>query len=289
MIFQFLINGLITGSIYALAALGFALVYNTTKIFHIAIAGVYVLSAYVSWHFTVNIGLPIVLAILISVILTALVSLLIERLFYFPLYRSNNSLNVFLITSLGLYIVLTNLIILIWGNESKSFSPEISNVYQFSEIVITYKQVYQFSISLIIIVTFFAFLNLSKTGLHIKAIRDDRELYQLFGFSLAKIRLIVFSLSGAIISIASSMNAWDVGMDPFNGMPMLLNSFVALIIGGLGRFESCVIGGILLGIIQSLVVWQWSSQWQLSFTFIILVIFLVVRPQGFIGEKYREV
>lgn len=289
MLLQFVLNGLITGLLYSLASLGFALVYNTTRIFHIALAVLYVFASYIFWQFTIVLGFPVLIGIIISALVTALVSLVIERLVYFPLFKSKASLNIVLVSSIGVFTVLTNLIALYWGNETKTFSSEIGKVYEFGNLIVTEKQALQFIASIALIIAFFIFLNLSKTGFRIKAVRDDAELYQVLGFSLPNIRSIAFLISGVIISVASCLNAWDIGMDPYVGMPILLNAVVALIIGGMGRFESCVIGGITLGILQALVVWQWSAQWQEAITFVVLLIFLFIRPQGFIGEKSRTV
>jgi len=288
MLQQFLINGLITGLLYAVASLGFALVYNTTRIFHIALAVLYVAASYFFWQFVTWHVTPLI-SFLIAVLLTAVLSLGIEKSVYFPLFRLKSSLNVVLVSSIGVFTILTNLIAMYWGNETKTFSSEIGNVFTLGEIIITGKQVLQLFASVAVIAGFFILLNFSRTGLHIKAIRDDAELYQVTGFSLINIRSIAFLLSGGMIAFASCLTAWDTGMDPYVGMPILLNAIVALIIGGTGRFESCIIGGISLGIIQALVVWQWSAQWQEAITFVILLLFLFIRPQGFIGEKSRVV
>lgn len=289
MIFQFLINGIITGLLYSLASIGFALIYNTTRIFHIALAVLYVIAAYFFWQFSVVSGLPLPAGILISIILTVAVSVGIERFVYYPLHKTKASLNVILVSSIGVFTVLTNVVALIWGNETQTFSSGISDVFSYAGLIVTEKQWLQFIVSLSFIAAFFVFLNLTRTGLRIKAIRDDSELFQVMGFSLSQTRIVVFALSGVMISVASCLTAWDIGMDPYVGMPVLLNAVVALIIGGSGKFRSCIIGGLTLGILQALVVWQWSAQWQEAITFAVLLIFLFFRPQGIAGEKSRVV
>ena len=289
MLIQFLLNGLITGLLYSLASLGFALVYHTTKIFHIAMAVIYVMAAYVFWHFAVSFGWPVWISMTAGITIASFVSFGIERWVYLPLHRTKSSLNVILISSIGVFTVLTNVVAIVWGNETKTLSNEISRVYQAGDLIVTEKQGMQFLVSVLAISFFFIFLNRSKTGLKIKAVRDDAELYEVMGYSTAAIRRIAFLLSGAIVGLGACLTSWDIGMDPYVGMPVLLNAIVALIIGGLGRFESCVIGGVTLGILQALVVWQWSAQWQEAITFIFLIIFLFFRPQGFIGEKTRMV
>lgn len=289
MILQFLINGLITGLLYSVASLAYALIYNTTRIFHIALAVIYVAAAYIFWQASIAFDLPVAVGILISVIVTALLSLAIERYVYYPLHRTKATLNVVLVSSIGVFIVLTNVVAMLWGNETKTFSSDISRVFSYGNVIITSKQLLQAVVSAAVIVVFFLLLNITRTGLHIKAVRDDPELYQVQGFSLSKIRFTAFILSGVMISLASCLTVWDIGMDPYVGMPILLNAIVALIIGGLGRFEACIIGGLTLGILQALVVWQWSAQWQEAITFVVLILFLFFRPRGFIGEMARTV
>jgi branched-chain amino acid transport system permease protein len=289
MLIQFLLNGLITGLLYSLASLGFALVYHTTKIFHIAMAVIYVIAAYIFWQVAVNFGWPVWISILTSMVAASLISLGIEKWVYLPLHHTKSSLNVILVSSIGVFTVLTNVVAMIWGNETKTLSNEISRIYQTGDLILTEKQLLQLLISLLAILLFFILLNRSRTGLRVKAVRDDPELYEVMGYSTAAIRSVAFILSGAIVALGACLTSWDIGMDPYVGMPVLLNAIVALIIGGLGRFESCVIGGVTLGILQALVVWQWSAQWQEAITFVFLIIFLFFRPQGFIGEKTRLV
>ncbi|HLP71745.1 MAG TPA: branched-chain amino acid ABC transporter permease [Bacteroidales bacterium] len=287
MFLQFLINGLITGCIYSLASISFALVYYTTHIFHIALAVLYVLAAYVFWYLTVALGIPVFVSLLISLFFTSAVSFGIERYVYYPLHKAKSSLNVVMVSSIGVFIVVTNIIAMIWSNETKTFSSDISKVFSAGNIIITARQAMQFIGSTVLIILFFVALNFSRAGLRIKAVRDDAELFQVIGFSLTGIRRMSFLLSGFLIGAASCLTAMDIGMDPYVGMPILLNAIVALIIGGMGRFESCIIGGLSLGILQALVVWKWSAQWQEAITFLILIIFLFMRPQGLIGERSR--
>ncbi|MDR2027824.1 MAG: hypothetical protein LBQ01_09785 [Prevotellaceae bacterium] len=109
------------------------------------------------------------------------------------------------------------------------------------------------------------------------------------GFNITSTRLFVFALSGIFLALGSCLTAYDIGMDPHVGMSLLINAMVAMIIGGTGRFEACVIGGVSLGILQALVVYQFSANWQNAITFLMLLLFLFFRPQGIIGYKKRMV
>lgn len=288
MLYQFIANGLIHGTMLSLAALGFALVYNTTRIFHITYAGLYVFAAYLFWQFSVVFDMPQWLGILFAMTGTGILSILIEKLVYQPMDTAKATHNSILVASIGIFTILINIIALLWGNETKTFSAAINPVYQYSGILITEAQLIQLIVAVVAIPLFFVVLNYTGYGLKIKALRDDPQLLRLNGFSPYHLRLAVFFSSGILVALASGLSARDIGMDPYIGMPILLNAVVAIIIGGAGRFEAAVIGGISVGILQALVVWQWSAQWQEAITFAILLIFLLFRPQGIIGEKQRS-
>ena len=289
MLGQFVINGLITGVLYSLLAIGFALVYNTTKIFHVAAAAIYVAAAYTFWFFSNRLGLPLWAGGLIAVVVTMAVSLLTECTVYRPLKKKNSSLNVVMIASIGIMTVLVNLIAMVFGNETKVISNEIMKVYNLGDIIITTPQMVQLIVGMVVIVAFMVFISRTDWGIRLRAISCDDVLYGTMGYDPMKTRNFVFLLSGVFIALASCLTVFDVGLDPHMGMNVLINAMVAMIIGGVGRFGTCVAGGLILGILQSLVVFQFASNWQNAITFLVLLIFLFLRPQGIAGYKQRTV
>lgn len=277
------------GSIYALVSLGFSLVYNTTRIFHIAYAVLYMFAPYMILTFYRNLGIPFYIAFPIAILLTIFLSVLMELIIYRPLSRKKSSSTVVLISSIGIMIVVINLIAMFYGNETKILNPNISKSISFGNIIITHSQLFQLIISILAISTFLVFLKFSKFGIKTRAMRDDNVLCAVFGMNINKMRLVLFMLSGFFAALGGGLVAYDVGMDPYVGMPMLLNAVVALIIGGMGRFEAPIIGGFIIGILQAMAVWTFSSRWQDAVTFTLLILFLLFRPQGLIGEKERAV
>jgi len=147
----------------------------------------------------------------------------------------------------------------------------------------------QLLISIALLGLFLLFLKFSKFGIMTRAMRDDDVLSLVFGMDIYRMRYILFGLSGFFAAIGGGLVAYDVGMDPYVGLPMLLNAFVALVIGGIGRFEAPIVGGFIIGILQALTVLVFSAQWQDAITFLLLILFLVFRPQGLLGEKQRVV
>jgi len=289
MLTQFIANGLISGMIYAVLSLGFALVYNTTKIFHIAYAVLYMISGYFLFGFFNLLGMEYWLSAVLSVLLTVVISILFDITVYSPLIKRNADLNVLLISSLGIMIIVINLIALFFGNETKIIRNEIAKSISFNHIILTYPQLFQLGISLLLIVMFFIIIRYTKLGIIIRAIKNDEELAKVQGIDIKRFRIILFGLSGFFAAVAGVLTAQDIGIDPYIGMPMLLNAVVALIIGGIGRFAAPVLGGLILGVLQALVIWKFSANWQEAITFVLLILFLVFRPQGILGKKIREV
>ena len=289
MIWQFIINGLITGILYSLLAIGFALVYNTTRIFHIAAAGVYVFAAYMFWFFVAEVGLPIMPASLVAIVLTMVLSLLSELLVYRPLKNKNASLNVAMIASIGTMTVIINTIAMCFGNETKVIENAIYQPLIYGDIIITIPQKYQALIGIVVLIIFLVILQRTNWGLRLRALSVDETLFETLGYDTKVTRIMVFMASGAFIAIASCLTVFDVGLDPNMGMSVLINAIVAMIIGGIGRFSTCILGGLTLGVLQSLTVYQFASNWQNAVTFLVLLLFLFLRPQGIAGYKQRTV
>jgi len=287
MISQFLVNGIITGSIYALIGLGFALIYNTTHIFHIAYAGVYVVGSYAYYFFYRVLHLPVFLSLLLGIIFSVIVNLIIEFLIYRPAYKRKSSPMISLISSIGCYICIVNLIALLFGNEVKIIYSGIQPSYNFGSIIVTQIQVIQLVSFIFLLISYLLFMKKTSFGKLIMAFSNNPELLSSVGVNIFNLRIIIFIISGVFAGIASCLVATDIGMDPWGGMSLLLVGMVSLIVGGVGKFNTAALGGFLIGIIQSLVVWKTSAKWQDCITFLILIIFLLFKPEGILGTKRR--
>lgn len=289
MLLQFIINGLITGLLYSLLAIGFALVYNTTKVFHLAAAGLYVVAAYAFYSFVSLLHFPILLGALAAIFVTMVFSLLTELIVYRPLAKKKSSTNVSLIAAVGLLTILVNLVALFYGNAPKVVENSLKSTYTFGGLILSQPQAWQAGIGLVAVVSFVVFIHETSWGKRFRAISDDEVLFNTLGYSLTGTRCVAFLLSGVFIALSSCLNVYEVGMDPNMGMNVLINAMAAMIIGGIGRFDACVIGGLTLGLIQSLVLMHMPSSWQSGVTFLILMLFLFFRPQGIAGYKQRTV
>jgi branched-chain amino acid transport system permease protein len=288
MIWQFIINGLITGLLYSLLAIGFALVYNTTHIFHIAAAGIYVFAAYMFWWLSGKLGLPIIVAAALAIILTMGLSLLSEVGVYRPLRKKHSSLNAVMIASIGLMTVIVNFLAMVFGTESKAVMRSI-RTYQFGDLILTTPQLYQTMAAVMAITVFLVLLDGTRLGLKVRALSSDETLFETLGYDKQRTVSIVFLLSGLFIGLASCVTVFDLSLHPNMGMTVLINAMVAMIIGGNGKFWTCVAGGLVLGVVQSLTVFQFSSNWQDAIAFALLLVFLFLRPQGIAGLRQRAV
>ncbi len=292
---QILINGLITGTLYALTALGFNVIYNGSKVFHIAHGAIYTASVYfyialTGLTFTVFSSLP-TLGFISNVILTILcisiLAFLIEKIIYFPLSQRTKSPLVTLISSLGIYIIIINLIAMIFGNESQIINHEIEPSYIIGNLILTRIQIIQFFVSLIIIILTLIFISRSSLGTNIRALSGNSLLARVIGLNIKKIRIEIIVIGSVLPGIASLLVGFDVGVDPYVGFSAVLTAAVAVIIGGIDSYLGTVIGAVIIGLVQNIVIWFLSAQWQDAVTFVILIIVLLVKNQGLLSRELR--
>jgi len=286
---QIIINIIISFSIFALVAISFSLIYQTTRFFHFAHAVVFTAGAYFSFLFIQIIGWSYYTAIPAAIILALLLGSIIEFTIYKPLRKKKSSAIVLLLASLGIYIVLQNLISLFFGDDTKSIRTwEVREGLQVFGAYITPVQVIIIAASIVLVILVAGYLHLAKTGKAMRAVASDSELSKLSGIKSDRIILISFAVGSVLAGIAGILVALDVDMTPTMGMNMLLMGVVAMIIGGVGSIWGIVLGSLLLASAQNLAVWYISSQWMDASAFVILLIFLLFRPQGFAGKRIRR-
>lgn len=286
-LWQLLANGIVNGCVLALMSAGFSLIYNTTRVFHIAHGGVYTVAAYLCYAFLVQMHLSLSVSILLALLLTALLGSLVEYVVYAPLAKRRASLAIALLSSLGLYVVLINTVAMIWGNETKVLRSGVEATVRFGSVILTRIQIMQVIVAAILISLFLWVLRATRWGRILRAVRDNPTLTSVMGVNLYRIRLAIFTAGSALAGVAAILTALDVGMDPNIGLPVLLTAAVALIIGGVGSFGAPIAGAFLIALLQSLLIWRISARWVDAFTFGFLIICLLVRPQGLLAGRRR--
>jgi branched-chain amino acid transport system permease protein len=284
---NFLLNGLVNGSLIAVVALGFAMVYNTTRIFHIAYAGLYTLGAYLMFWFLDTLDLPFLLSLFLCLAVVSICSLLMEHLVYKPLSMKDRPPNTLMVSSIGMLILLVNAIVLFFGPNPGILSPDALNIPVIHIASMTSLPAISFMVNLGMILAFILVLKFTRLGIMIRALRDNALMSGVFGVNTYRLRLALFAMSGLLVAAAAAFRALDVGVNPQIGLPVFINAFVALVIGGIGRFEGPIIGAFILGLLQSLASYYIDSQWVVLVTFSILVLFILYKPEGLIPERQR--
>ncbi|MDZ7369531.1 MAG: branched-chain amino acid ABC transporter permease [candidate division KSB1 bacterium] len=287
MVTQLLANGLIAGCAYALVALGFALIYNTTRTFHFAHGAVYTLSAYFFYTLRNLWEWPLIPAFVVTLLIIAVLGILIDEFLYMPLVKRGSSQLIQLLSSLGLYIVLINFIAMIYGNETKVLNPGVQPTFSIGSLILTQIQVATAIVFVALFIGLIVLLKKTRLGKIIRAMRDDSQLVSVMGINPRRVRRVVFAMGSALAAVAAMLLGLDVGIDPNIGMAAVLNGAVAVIIGGVGIFTGAAVGALLLGILQSLAIWQASARWQDMVTFLVLILFLLFRPEGILGVRRR--
>lgn len=290
MINQLIVNGIIAGSVYTLVAVGFAVIYRTVKFFHFAHGVVFTAGAYFVYFFKAWLGWPDLVAIPVSTGLCTVLGILIEISVYRPLRHKGSSSLILLLASLGIYIVLQNILSMVFGDDIKTIrSGIVKEGINILGAKITPIQLTIIIVSLLLLVSCFLFLKYMKIGRAMRAVANDSELARVAGIESDKVILLTFALGSALAGIAGILVALDVDMTPTMGMNALMMGVVAVIIGGVESIPGIAMGGLLLGMAQHLGVWKISSQWQSAIAFVILLIFLLFRPRGFLGKKVKKV
>jgi len=283
---QILFNGIITGLTIALLALAFTVVYLPTRVFHVALGGVYAAVPFIAWA-CLRGGLPWYWAMLIATLIGMAISVACELINHAALEKKGAASGTHLVSSLGIYIILVQAVALIWGNETKVLRTGLDAVVQMGGVVLTYAQLIAAGVCLVALGIFYLWLHFSQLGLQFRALADNAKEFALRGYNVRRLRLMAFGISGLLGAVSSLLVAYDIGFDPNGGLTAVLLAVVAVIIGGRQSFFGCVLGGILLGVVRSQVVWFLSARWQEAITFLILALFLFLRPHGLLGTKVR--
>jgi branched-chain amino acid transport system permease protein len=290
MINQFILNGIIAGSVYTLVAVGFAVIYRTVRFFHFAHGVVFTAGAYFTYLFKAWLGWPVIIAVPMAIGLCAGLGVLIEVSVYRPLRHKDASALILLLASLGVYIVLQNIISMFFGDDTKTIrSGIVKEGINLLGARITPVQITIIIVSLLLVISCFLFLKYTKTGRSMRAVANNLELAQMTGINSDRMIIWAVALGSVLAGIAGILVALDVDMTPTMGMNALLMGVAAVIIGGVDSLPGVALGALLLGMAQNLGVWKISSQWQDAIAFFILLMFLLFRPQGFLGKRVKKV
>ncbi len=283
---QIVINGIIAAAVFCLIGVGFSLVHKTARFFHFAHGAVFTGGAYFTFLFAAWLDLPLALSILFAALLSILFGCLLELSLYRPLRRREASPLIFLLASLGTYIVFQNVVSIIFGDAPKTV--RLGLVKEGIAIIgarITPIQILTICTSAALVVTVAVLLKKSKFGIAMRALANDPELTEVCGVDIDQVFLGVHAIASGLAGIAGILVALDTDMTPTMGMNALMMGVVAVIIGGIGSIPGIAFGALLLAMTQQFGVWKFSSQWQDAIAFVILLAFLLLKPEGFMGKR----
>lgn len=285
---QQLINGVSLGSIYALIALGYTMIYGIIKLINFAHGDIYMVGAYVAFFATTYLKLSFFPALLITMVVAAIVGVIIERLAYRPLrYAPRIAI---LITAIGVSLLLEYGGILLVSPQPRTFPPIFqAQIYTFGNIVVNSQQVLILVVSLVLMVILTYVVQRTKIGKAMRAVSFDTDAARLMGIDVDRVISITFAIGSALAAAAGMLvGIYYNSIDPLMGIMPGLKAFVAAVLGGIGIIPGAMLGGVLLGIIEALVSGFISSTFRDAAAFAILIIILLFKPSGLLGKNVRE-
>ena len=285
-----LINGISLGSIYAVIALGYTLVYGIAKMLNFAHGDVIMVGGYVIFYSMTSFSINPYLSVLIAVIVCTVLGIVIEKVAYKPL-RQATSLSV-LITAIGVSYFLQNSALLLFGEKPVNFTSVV-NVPSISlfdgQVVITGEAIVAIVVSILIVIGLSLFINKTKSGRAMLAVSEDKDAAQLMGININRTISLTFAIGSGLAAIAGALlcSAYPTLQNTTGAMPGI-KAFVAAVFGGIGSIPGAVVGAFLIGICESVIKGSDWSVFSDAFTFALLIVVLCVKPTGLFGEKVTD-
>jgi len=295
---QQLINGLTIGAFYALVALGYTMVYGVLKLINFAHGGLFMWGAYLGWMgLTVALAaifqnsllalIPVVIGVMVTV---GIMGVLIERVAYRPLRRAGRLPPI--ISALGVAFILESIARNVWGASYKVYPPGLlptGGITIIGGVRLSYIQIAVLLLSFILMGALYSFVQYTRAGTAMRAVSLDHDTSQLMGINVNRIIALVFFIGPALGGVAGMMVGMYYGSFDFTlGWSFGLKAFIAAILGGIGNIPGAMVGGFLLGSVETLGAGYASPQWKDVMAYVILIVILIVRPTGLLGERVAE-
>ena len=283
---SYIIDGISLGSVYAIIALGYTMVYGIAKMLNFAHGDIIMVGSYVIFMFITKLNIPIVFATLLGITLCTFLGVIIEKLAYKPL-RNASSLSV-LITAIGVSYFLQNASQLLWTSSTRIFPTIIENNLLIGELSIPYLTLLTIFVCSLIMVGLLLFINKTKTGKALRACSEDKGAASLMGINVNKTISLTFAIGSGLAAIASLLlSATYPAVNPTMGSMPGIKAFTAAVFGGIGSLPGAFLGGVLLGVIEILAKAYISTELSDAIVFAVLIIVLLIKPVGLLGTKKR--
>jgi branched-chain amino acid transport system permease protein len=281
---QLVINGLIAGSIYALIASGFSIIYSINKFMHFAHGGVLTVSAFMFYTFLKILDLNFWIAVTLTILFSGIFGLVLHLFVYRPLRKKNASNPILLIASLAIFIFLQSLMIAIFGADIKTVrTGEIAKGISIFGGIITPLQIVILIVSVAILIVLWFLMKKTKLGKAMRATADNPELSKTTGINPNKIFSLSFIIGSVIAGIAAILIGTEQNIEPNMGFSLMIKGFTGAIIGGVTSVFGAVLGSYLLGLVENIGIWFLPSGYKDAIAFFLLFIFLIFKPNGILG------
>lgn len=285
---QQMINGISIGSIYALAALGYTMVYGIIKLINFAHGDILMVGAYVGYFCVAVFKMPLILAMVVAVAACGVLGVLIEKVAYRPLRRAPRI--TVLITAIGVSFLLEYVMVALVGAESKAYPAGSfgGGNLMLGNIAVDIQRLYVVGITIIMMIVLQFIVKRTKIGKAMRAVSSDADAAQLMGISVDRTISFTFLLGSGLAAVAGVMMGAMFTINPLMGMQPGLKAFIAAVFGGIGSIPGAMIGGVLLGVIETVVTASGASAYKDLAAFVILILVLLIRPCGILGKNVRE-
>ena len=289
LLIQQLVNGLAVGSIYALIALGYTMVYGTIKLINFAHGDVYMMGAFIGYFAVMVLKLNVFLALLVAMVACAVLGVVIERVAYKPLRKSTRVAA--LITAIGVSYLLENAMSYFFGAESRPFPSDFGTetFTLFGDISVNGKQILIFGITVLLMALLQFIVRYTKMGKAMRAVAVDEQAAQLMGIDVDGVISFTFALGSALAGIAGVLvGVYYNTISTTMGITVGLKAFVAAVLGGIGSIPGAMVGGYLIGLLETMVSFFGYSPYRDGVVYFLLFIILIVLPAGLFGKNVRE-
>ncbi len=282
LLMQQLFNGLTIGSVYALVALGLTLVYGILHIPNFAHGALYMVGGYITLIMMTEAGLHYILAMVVSICVVGLLSVLMERLVFYPLRHSPPIQDK--VAAIGILLFLEALAQFIWGADYRQMSTPFGQVVEVFGLTLTLQRILIVFAAIAVMILLYWFLKKTFTGRTIIAMAQNREGAQLVGINTHKVAILTFFIAGALAAIGASLTSPINLVFPGMGHLVILKAFVIIIIGGMGSIPGAILGGYILGFTESLGATYLSADYKDIIAFVLLILILSIKPQGIFSK-----
>lgn len=281
---QTLINGIMLGSVYAMVALGLTLIYGILNVPNFAHGTLYMIGAYIAYFAIVSFGAPYWMGLIASMIILFIIGVLLERIVFRPFY-DKPLINSFIV-AVGLILVLENTALSLWGPEFRQFAPPSDKVIKVMGVMITAQRIIVIVTAAVLIWLVHLFIKKTRLGSAIEATSQNPDGALLMGINISHMRGITFGIGTALAAVAAALVGPILLVYPAMGHTVIGMAFVIIIIGGMGSFIGAVLGGYIIGILETLVTSYITNFFTEAIIFGLLVLLLAVKPTGLFGKPH---